>query len=133
MIIAGFMVFVIGVIFIISYPINKRKNARCTGQTQGMLVEIRRRYGSKGRRKSMHVYSYSVNGIEYMLKTLDYSPQADRVGDVCPIWYNPAKPEDAQAFHGTDKYLRTLLIIGIVMVLLGMFLTCLGFVQQFIL
>ena len=81
----------------------------------------------------MHVYSYQANGIEYQLKTLDHSLQVKEVGDNCTIWYNPARPEDAQAFRGSDKYLKILLIIGIMMVLLGILLTGVGFVQQFIL
>ena len=133
MIIAGFMVFVIGVIFIISYPINRKKNARCSEQTQGTLSAIRERNNSKGSLKDMHVYSYSVDGTEYQLKTLDHSQEVDRVGDSCTIWYNPANPQDAQAFHGSDKYLKALLLIGIVLALLGIILICSGFVQQFIL
>lgn len=132
MLTAGFMVFCVGVILIICYPINKKKNARCTAQTEGILREIRARYNSKGRLKDTHVYSYFVNGIEYQLKTLDHSLQVNEVGDSCTIWYNPAKPEDAQAFHGSDKYLKIILIVGIVMVLLGNFLTFYGFYRQFI-
>ena len=133
MLIAGFMVFVVGIVLIICYPINKRKNARCTAKTQGTLIDIRRRFNSKGRLKDLHVYSYQVEGLEYRLETLDYSLEVHRVGDSCAIWYNPSRPEDAQAFRGSDKYLRILLIIGIVMVLLGIILTCVGFIRQFIL
>ena len=105
----------VGFILIISYPINKKKNARCTAQTQGMLRDIRRRYDSDGRRKSKHVYSYQVDGVEYLLETLDHSLEVENIGDVCTIWYNPAKPQDAQAFRGSDTYLKIILIIGIVM------------------
>lgn len=133
MLIAGFVVFFIGFVLIICYPINKRKNARCTAQTQGVFVGVRGRYNSKGRLKDMHIYSYQVDGVEYHLKTLDHNLQVRKVGDHCTIWYNPAKPEDAQAFRGSDKYLKILLIIGIVMFLLGILLTWIGFVQQFIL
>ena len=73
-------------------------------------------------------YSYQVNGIEYRLKTLDHSLQVSGIGDSCTIWYNPAKPKDAQAFRGSDKYLRILLIIGIVFTLLGIVLFILGLV-----
>lgn len=132
MLIAGFVLFVIGVILIICYPINKIKNSRCTAQTQGVLVDIRRRYSSKGPRKSMHVYSYEVDGVDYRLKTLDHSLEAHKVGDECTIWYNPTKPQDAQAFHGSDKYLRTLLLIGIALLLLSLVVTCVGFYQQVI-
>lgn len=132
MLIAGFMVFCIGIILIICYPYNKKKNARCSAQTQGMLTDIRRRYSSKGVNKSMHVYSYNVNGVTYQLETIDHSLQVNDIGDTCPIWYNPAKPQDAQAFRGSDKYLKIILLVGIGLVLLGLILTWIGFVQQFI-
>ena len=128
MIITGFAIFFIGAVLVICYPINKRKNARCTAQTQGVLKEIRARYNSSGSIKDMHVYSYQVNGIEYRLKTLDHSLQVSGIGDSCTIWYNPAKPKDAQAFRGSDKYLRIFLIIGIVFTLLGIVLFILGLV-----
>ncbi|MBE6003803.1 MAG: DUF3592 domain-containing protein [Lachnospiraceae bacterium] len=133
MLIAGFVIFFIGIIFIISYPINMNKNSRCTAQTQGTLTDIRGRFNSQGSTKDLHVYTYFVNGIEYRLETLDYSLQDTNIGDICTIWYNPLKPEDAQAFHGSNSYLKTLLLIGIVLFFLGIVFTCIGFHQQFIL
>ena len=133
MTIAGFVLFFIGFILIICYPVNKKKNARCSAQTQGKLSEIRRRHNSSGSLKDMHVYSYQVDGIEYQLRTLDHSLQVNEVGDPCTIWYNPAKPKDAQAFRGSDQYLKILLFIGIALLLLGIFLICISFVRQFIL
>ena len=128
MIIAGFALFFIGAMLVICYPINKRKNARCIAQTQGVLKEIRARYNSSGSIKDMHVYSYQVDGTEYRLKTLDHSQQVSKVGDSCTIWYNPQRPKDAQAFRGSDQYLRILLIIGIVLILLGIVLFLFGLV-----
>ncbi|WP_036608240.1 DUF3592 domain-containing protein [Oribacterium sp. P6A1] len=133
MFIASIVSFFIGIIFIISYPINKAKNARCTAQTQGTLTEVRGRYNSQGSLKDMHVYTYYVNSIEYRLETLDHSLQVNNIGDTCTIWYDPLRPEYAQAFHGSDKYLLTLLFIGMAMILLGIVLLCTGFIQQFIL
>ncbi len=75
MLIAGFVIFFIGIIFIISYPINMNKNSRCTAQTQGTLTDIRGRFNSQGSKKDLHAYTYFVNGIEYRLETLDYSLQ----------------------------------------------------------
>lgn len=126
MIIAGFSLFVIGLIFIIAYPINKKKNARCTAHVQGVLSDIRARYDSDGRLKDRHVYSYQVNGTEYRLETIEHSLEANNIGDSCTIWYNPKKPEDAQAFQGSDKYLKTLLTIGLLLVLAGLALTVVG-------
>ena len=47
---AGIALFVfgVGVIFVIVAPIGKRKNNRCSAQTQGTLREIRGRYNSDG-------------------------------------------------------------------------------------
>ena len=131
MVIAAVVVLFVGFILIICYPINKRKNARCTEQTQGMLIDILRRRNSKGNLKSMHVYSYNVDGVAYQLRTLDYSPQAHRIGDECTIWYNPTKPKDAQAFRGSDKYLKILLLIGIGLFLLGILLLFLSLVLTY--
>lgn len=131
MIIAGIVVLFIGFIFIIAYPINKKKNTRCTAETQGTLADIRERFDSEGSLKSMHVYSYLVDGEEYQLETLDHSLEAEKVGDVCTIWYNPDKPEDAQAFRGSTKYLKNLLKIGLVLEVLGIVLSFIGCAQAF--
>jgi len=130
MTITGIVVLFIGFTLIISYPINRKKNARCTQQTQGVLEEVRRRYNSKGSLKSMHIYSYQVEGIDYQLATLDYSPEVKRPGDQCTIWYNPEKPQDAQAYRASDKYLKILLIIGIVLIVVGIVITFVGLAQS---
>lgn len=129
MLIVAIVVLFVGVIFVICYPYNKRKNARCTAQTQGMLLDVQRRFNSKGSLKSAHVYSYQVDGVDYQLKTLDYSPEVHAIGDSCTIWYNPDKPQDAQAYRGSDEYLKTLLIIGIALIVLGILLAIFGLVR----
>ena len=129
MTITGIVVLFIGFTLIISYPINRKKNARCTQQTQGVLEEVRRRYNSKGSLKSMHVYSYQVAGVDYQLATLDYSPEAKRPGDQCTIWYNPAKPQDAQAYRASDKYLKLLLVIGIALLVVGIVIIFVGLIR----
>ena len=132
MLIIGFMVFVVGWILIICYPFNKRKNARCSAQTQGELVKILRRRSSDGPSKDAHIYAYQVDGVEYHLKTVEHSLEVKQVGDACPVWYNPAKPKDAQAFRPSDKYLKVILRVGLGLVLLGFVLTCVGFYLQFL-
>ena len=122
----GIVVLFVGVILVICYPINKSKNNRCTAETQGVLEDIQARFNSKGVQKPMHIYSYEVDGVRYELKTLDYSPQVAYVGDSCTIWFNPDKPEDAQAYRGSDKYLKTLLYIGLALIPLGILLTIIG-------
>lgn len=127
MAIAGFALFVMGIIFMIVAPINRRKNARCSAQTQGTLREVWERENSEGSAGHTYVYSYQVNGIEYQMKSVNRSPQANKVGDPCTIWYNPAKPKDAQPFHyDSGKVYTIILILGIVMLLLGIFLTLFG-------
>ena len=129
MAIAGIVALFVGFILVICYPINKKKNSRCTAQTQGFLSDVQARFNSNGSQKSMHVYTYQVNGIEYQLKTLDYSPEAERVGDACTIWYNPEKPEDAQAYRASDGYLKVLLYVGLALIPLGIVLIIIGLVQ----
>ena len=125
--IAGFALFVLGLIFIIVAPINKRKNSRCSAQTQGTLRDVRIREGSNGSRGHTYYYSYNVDGIEYQLKSVNRSSEANNIGDNCTIWYNPAKPKDAQPFHyDSGKVYTIILIIGIVIILLGLILTVLG-------
>ena len=123
MAIAGFSLFVLGIVFLIVAPINRKKNRRCTMQAPGRLTEIIDRENSDGPLPSMYVYSYRVDGIEYQLKTVDRSPEANKIGDHCTIWYNPAKPKDAQAFHyESEKVFKLLLLIGIALLLLGLVL-----------
>ncbi len=125
----GFGLFLLGIIFVILAPINKRKNARCSEQTQGILQDIRTRYNSKGFTGLMYYYSYFVNGVEYKIKSPVLSPGAGNIGDSCEIWYNPGNPKDAQPFHyESNKAYRIILIIGIAMILLGLVLALLGLV-----
>ena len=125
--IAGFALFVLGLVFIIVAPINKKKNARCSGQTEGILYDIQQRYNSNGILPPMHVYTYRVDGIEYQIKSTAHNAQVKAIGDICTIWYNPKKPEDAQPFrYSSGKVYTIILIIGIVMVLVGFFLTVIG-------
>lgn len=52
------------------------------------------------------------------------------IGDSCTIWYNPAKPKDAQPFHyESNKVYRIILVVGIVLTLLGIILTMVGLSQ----
>ena len=128
---AGFACFLLGVILLICYPISKRKNKRCTAQTKGTVTDIRRRYNSNGSLPSMLVYSYSVDGVEYRLKSTAYNKEVERVGDTCTIWYDPSKPKVSQTFHyTTKKFFTVILIIGIVLVLLGLVLPVVGVATQ---
>ena len=127
---AGFGLFVPGVILLIAAPISKRKNSRCSAQTQGTLVGDYETENSQGAVGHAYVYSYRVNGIEYRIKSTAY-PKADGVGEPCTIWYDPEKPQVAQPFHSdTPKVFRALLLIGGGLVLLGLVLIGAGIAQQ---
>ncbi|MCR5793874.1 MAG: DUF3592 domain-containing protein [Solobacterium sp.] len=119
---AGFAIFLLGLIFVIAAPINKRKNARCSAQAQGVLIDIWRR-----RRGLTYLFAYHVNGTDYHLKSTTGGTEAHNPGDPCTIWYNPAKPQEAQPFRYESARIYTILFIaGIAMVLLGMILTVIG-------
>ena len=131
MAVAGFAVFVLGLIFVIVAPINKRKNTRCTAEAQGRLSDIRRRVSSNGTRSSMYFYSYFVDGIEYTIKSTILSSQAGNIGDSCTIWYDPKKPQTAQPFHyGSTKVYNIIIIIGAVMIPAGFVLIAMGLAKQ---
>ena len=133
MLIVGAMSLVVGVILLICCPIGRRRNARCTARAQGTLRDIRARYNSNGFLPDTHVFSYTVDGTEYQLKSSSHSPEAERVGDECTIWYNPARPEEAQVVHyESDRVFKIILLAGIALLLLGIILVCVGFYQQFI-
>lgn len=109
----GFSMFLLGLILVIVAPIGKRKNKRCSAQTQGTLINIGD-IDSGG----VSVYSYSVDGVEYKLKSRAYNPNAGNVGESCTIWYNPKKPKDALEYRcKSNKLFNILLIIGIVLLL----------------
>lgn len=125
--IIGFGLFILGVIFIICYKINKNKNKRCSAQTEGTLMEIFETTDSNGSTGHAYLYSYYVDGIEYKLKSTALNKQVNKEGDKCTIWYNPKKPKEAQEFHyESDKVYKIILLIGIVMVLLGIVLPIIG-------
>ena len=107
--------FGLGLILVIVAPMGKRKNKRCSAETQGTLIDIRERYNSSGRLPSMHIYSYSVNGVDYQFKSTAVNPNVSKVGDTCTIWYNPKKPKDALEYkYKSNRLFNILLIIGIV-------------------
>lgn len=114
----GLFLFCLGVILVIVAPIGKRKNKRCSEQTQGTLIDIRERYDSNGNLARMKVYSYMVDGIEYQLKSTALNPNASKVGDQCPIWYDPKNPKKALEYrYHSNKLFNILLIVGIVLLL----------------
>ena len=127
MAIAGFALFVLGLVFLIVAPINKRKNSRCSAQTQGTLKDIWKRRRSNGPDTKTYVYTYSVDGVEYRISSSTRGKGASQVGDSCTIWYNPKKPKEAQPFHyESAKAYRIVFVIGIVLVLVGIVLTVVG-------
>ena len=129
--VAGFALFVLGIIFVIVAPLNKRKNARCSEETQGVLKDVLRNRNSQGNTGYTYIYSYCADGIEYQIKSTIHSKEADKVGDPCTIWYNPAKPKEAQPFrYGSAKVYNIILAVGIVMIPLGLILTLVGVVMQ---
>ena len=118
LIILGFALSVLGLILVIVAPIGKRKNKRCSAQTEGTLIDIRARYNSDGPLPSMNIYSYSVNGIEYQLKSTAINPNANKIGDRCPIWYDTKNPKNALEYrYKSNKLFNIFLIIGIVLLL----------------
>lgn len=134
MTVLGLSLFVIGLILIIVAPINKRKNQRCSAQTQGTLVNIIEREDSDGPLPDMYVYSYSVNGITYQIKSTVVNKNVSKIGDLCPIWYDPAKPKVAQEYrYDSNKVFTILLVIGIVLIFAGIVLSGYGCVQSTVL
>ena len=131
MAILGFMLFVLGIVFVIVAPINKKKNARCSMETQGILCGVRENDNSHGSNGHTYIYSYYVDGVEYRTKSTIFSSEANAVGDTCTIWYNPKKPKEAQPFHyASSKVYKIILIIGIVMILLGILLIMIGLARS---
>lgn len=127
----GLFLFGLGLILVIVAPIGKRKNNRCSAQTQGVLKNITERYDSDGRLPSMKTYSYNVNGVEYQLKSTAINPHASKIGDQCPIWYDPKKPSVAvEHRYGSNKLFNILLIIGIVLLLSPILLAVLSAALQ---
>ncbi len=124
---AGFALFLLGICFVITAQIHKKKNARCSEQAKGMLVDIKRRYNSEGNLPDMYYYSYFVDGEEYQIKSTVRASGVHAVGEECTIWYNPKKLQDAQPFHyASSKVYRIILIAGIVMILAGIVLFLAG-------
>ena len=114
----GLFLFGLGLILVIVAPIGKHKNNRCKAQTQGTLTRIQSHRNSKGVLTTVKYYTYYVDGVEYQFKSTAINPNAGKVGDQCPIWYNPKNPKDALEYrHGSNKLFNILLIVGIVLLL----------------
>ena len=122
MAIVGIVMVIIGIAALIYYPILKNKTARCSAKTQGKLIDIWVSMSDEYRaNQTEHTFSYVVDGVEYQLKTGQYGPEAQKVGDMAPIWYNPRNPKEAQALH-VEKGLGSILIFGIALILIGIVL-----------
>ena len=114
----GLFLFGIGLILVIVAPIGKHKNNRCKAQTEGTLVRIQSKRNSKGVLTTMKHYTYYVDGVEYQFNSTAINPHASKVGDQCPIWYDPKKPQVAlEHRYGSNKLFNILLIVGILLIL----------------
>lgn len=114
----GLFLFLLGIILVIVAPIGKHKNKRCSAQTQGTLTRLQERRNSKGVLATMKYYTYYVDGVEYHFNSTAINPHASKVGDQCPIWYDPKKPQVAlEHRYASNKLFNILLIVGIVCVL----------------
>lgn len=108
-------IFITGIVLVIYAPLAKRKNARCSEQTDGELLDIDANL-ERNTSGLTYTYSYNVNGTEYRLNTREGNPNTKNRGDHCTIWYNPANPKDAVAVrYDSDKRYKIMFITGIVM------------------
>ena len=107
----GFGIFVLGLILVIVAPINKKKNARCSAEVQGILNKVIKRSNSQGTAGHTYIYTYTVDGVEYKVKSTIRSSQANNIGDACTLWYNPVKPKDAQPFHYESNKTYNIIIL----------------------
>lgn len=124
MVVVGFVLIILGIIIIIAGPVSKKKNDRCSMQTVCTLKEILKARKNDPTSSTKYIYSYYADGIEYTIKSPIPAQQSGSDGDKYSIWYNPAKPEEAQVFHSdSSKSSKVMAIIGIVMLLLGVILS----------
>jgi hypothetical protein len=91
------------------------------------LNKVIKRSNSQGTAGHTYIYTYTVDGVEYKVKSTIRSSQANNIGDACTLWYNPAKPKDAQPFHyESNKTYNIIILIGVGLILLGFFLLVYG-------
>ncbi len=129
--IAGFSLLVTGLLFMVGFTSGRKKNARCSAQTEGVLMKAFDTENAAGSTGRAYLYSCTVGGVGYQLRTGVRSPQTKDAGDSCTVWYNPAKPKDAQVFHDeSEKQFRLFLIIGTVLILPGIALICFGLARS---
>lgn len=126
MAIVGLAIMIVGIIFMIYYPIIKKKTRRCTAQAPGRLLDIWESMADEyGGSRVEYTYAYYVDGIEYKLKTIHRAPEAVHVGDTCTIWFNPRNPKDAQSLHFEEKGLGKVFLVGIALLFVGLVLVIL--------
>ncbi len=116
----GLMLLLLGIILVIVAPMGRRKNGRCTAETEAVLTNVRETETSENVGPNWYTFSYYVNGVAYEIRSPNRPPEAKQIGDRCTIWYNPAKPRDAMPVRlKTNKVYTILLIAGIVMIPVG--------------
>lgn len=79
----------IGVVGMLLYFNNRKRNQLCTASTTGKVIEIVR-YGGPHKRYRQPRFQYFVNGRAYTV--LGYSFRLYPVGAMATIYYNPSSP-----------------------------------------
>ena len=128
----GFVLFILGIIFLIYAPIHARQNKRRTASVPGNITyvkEVRQSNSSIG--NPMYDYFFTVDFVvDGVTHTTHSKRQAIRkeVGEEVTIKYNPAKPDDCHIneFHGETT--KPIVIVGLVVTAVGLILFVAGLI-----
>ena len=125
MAIVGLAICLVGILFMIYYPIFKARNKRRTAMAQGTCIKVEQReVGEDSNINTYYTLRYVVDGKEYILKNVQAVPGRVEEGSPVTICYNPKKPQDAGPHYEGGKT-HYILAIGIALFVIGVILVIL--------
>ena len=132
MAIVGFVLFFIGIIFLIYAPIHARQNKRRTASAPGTITFVKEvRQSNSDIANPMYDYLFTVDFVaDGVTHTTHTKRQALRkeVGDEVTVKYNPSKPDDCHIneFHGETT--KPIVIVGLIVTAVGLILFVAGLI-----
>ncbi len=133
MAVLGFVLFVLGLIFLIYAPIHALQNKRRSEEVIGKISFVKEVL-QKNSTLAHPMYDYFFT-VEYVLDGITHTTHSNRqalrknVGDEVTVCYNPKKPDDSHVkeFHGATT--KPIVIAGLIILALGLILFVIGVIK----
>lgn len=128
----GGIFLILGIVFLICYPVysaqNKRRSEETTGTVTNIHDKIRHEKGSRVHYDHIYTMAYKVNGNDYTFDT-KRTAMSYEIGRELTVKYNPAKPEDAHVLELHGASAKPMLIMGLIFSVAGLLMIFAGLIM----